>query len=81
MPDAGHDRQDLPPPIHSAPVTARWVYEILDRDGAHTPGDLVERTQCRRRTIHRALDDLRDADLVEASTDPDDPRRTRYVSK
>jgi len=76
MPDA-----DAPPPTDSLPVTARWIYTILRDDGAHTPSELADRTRCGDRTVQRALRQLRQADLVECRTDPEDPRRTLYVPK
>jgi len=72
---------DLPPPIADAPPTAGWVWSVIRREGAITPTDLCAMLPVGDRTLERSLARLEDLDLVTTSSDPDDPRRTRYRAK
>jgi DNA-binding HxlR family transcriptional regulator len=82
MPDADTvPERDLPPPIANAPPTAGWVWSVLRREGPATPSKLRELLPVAERTLQGALARLEDHDLVAATSDPDDPRRTRYSAK
>lgn len=60
--------------FESLPPSAKYVYEVLDRDGPLSRRDLQERTQLPERTVDRALDRLRNGDFIYTTRDSEDLR-------
>lgn len=61
--------------------SAKYAYDVLQREGTLTQDELAERTLLPKRTVQYALDSLREKGLVEQTVDASDARRRKYTSK
>lgn len=60
------------------PPSARFVLDVLERDGESSRQDLLAATELPEATLDRALDSLRDANKVTKTSKPDDVRQVVY---
>jgi DNA-binding HxlR family transcriptional regulator len=67
--------------VHDLPTSCSLVYLVLDEaDRPLTHREITTRAPTiTGRTVHRALSQLRRADVVSVSVDQDDPRTHRYA--
>lgn len=68
------EAEDLPP-------GAKLVLLVLEIEGVRTPSQLTDQTKLHRRTVHRALRDLRERDVVEVRRSVEDGREREYARK
>lgn len=65
--------------LESLTPSAKFVYTVLDYEGALTQKALAEQTRLSQRSVRSALADLADADLVEERIHPEDARQRLYA--
>jgi DNA-binding MarR family transcriptional regulator len=68
----------LPPTAEDLPPTPRLVWLFLRQTDEATQPEIAERTRTPQRTVRKALRELRDRGIVEASPSVDDPRQSHY---
>jgi len=68
---------DHPPEIDLSPATT-CIYLLVHRHAPVTPTRLADLSGYSRQWVHVCLNNLREADLVTADSDPADRRQTQY---
>ena len=68
----------IPARVKDTPASARLVYTALDVNGPLEREDLIDETGIARRTVNKALAELRERDLVKTHDHPFDQRKRVY---
>ena len=70
---------DLPPALTDAPVSSLYIHHILEEaDRPLTTPELAERTGMSERTTRRAVERLRDRDVIETQPAVRTPKTPRH---
>lgn len=70
--------QTMSPDLTALPPAATYLYDVLEREGPHTRGELVERTDMPERTVESALVRLMDERFVRSRPCQRDLRAREY---
>ena len=60
------------------PISAKYIYHVLDEDGPLARQELLDRVELNERTLDRALDRLQNGDYVDKTRNPMDLRQVVY---
>lgn len=69
------------PDVRDLPPSAKFIYDVLDREGELTQQEIAEETYLPERTVREALSRLEDADAVESRRNLADARQNIYSLK
>lgn len=70
----------VPTQVKETPASVRLVYAALNAEGPLEREALIDETGIARRTVNKALAELRERDLIDIREHPADRRRRLYAA-